>query len=57
MRISSRGTVSMGPVGWLVALPFLAMGLCLWLAVQLLVVLVKGTAAGIAWLLEQRRRT
>ena len=55
MRISSRGTVSMGPVGWLVALPFLAMGLCLWLAVQLLVVLVKGTAAGIAWLLERHR--
>ena len=54
MRISSRGTVSMGPVGWLIALPFLAMGLCLWLAVQLLVLMVKGSAAGIAWLLEQR---
>lgn len=30
MRISSRGTISMGPVGWLIVGPFLA---AVWLAI------------------------
>jgi|HubBroStandDraft_5_1064220.scaffolds.fasta_scaffold09397_1 hypothetical protein len=40
MRISSRGTVSMGPIGWLIVGPFL-----------LLAVVAYGLVLGTIWLL------
>ena len=43
MRISSRGTVSMGPVGWLIAGPFILM---FWMVYGLACVLI----ALVSWL-------
>jgi hypothetical protein len=47
MRISSRGTVSMGPVGWLIVGPFL---LLFWLAYWTLFGLFFVLAALVKWL-------
>ena len=45
MMISSRGTIIMGPLGWMILGPFL---LLIWLAVGLVVVFVAAVAA-VAW--------
>jgi hypothetical protein len=42
MRISSRGAVSMGPIGWLICLPFLVFAGAIYVAGFLLVLLLKG---------------
>jgi hypothetical protein len=51
MMITSRGTIIMGPVGWLILGPFL---LLIWLAVAAVVAAVWLGAAVITWAARPR---
>jgi hypothetical protein len=51
MRISSRGTISMGPIGWMILGPFL---LVIWLAVAAIVVGVWLVVTVMTWAARPR---